>query len=47
MTFAGPLGRTYPREKEEYVHNKYEYQVDKIIRFHSPATSSEGLTTLK
>jgi hypothetical protein len=32
--------------KEEYVHSKYEYEVDRIIRFHPQATSSEELTLL-
>jgi hypothetical protein len=36
-----------PEKKEEYVHSKYEYEIDKIIRFHPRASSSEELTRLK
>jgi hypothetical protein len=32
------------REKEEYIHSKYEYQVDEINRFHPRASSSGELT---
>jgi hypothetical protein len=41
------LGKQIPDKKKEYVHSKYEYEVDKIIRFPPRATSSEELTTLK